>query len=134
MKAVAADLQPIYTAPNADQAERPLEAFDHKWGVQYPMIAQSWRSVGGNVLPCFKFPDAIRRVIYTTNAIESINASIRHITKNHTRFPNDEAIFKWLYRALDHASKKGTMPIKPGKPALHQCAIYFPDRVPVDQP
>ena len=72
------------------------------------MIAKSWRSVWPNVVPFFKFPDDLRRAIYTTNAIESVNASIRHITKNRTLFPNDEAIFKLLYLALDNASKKWT--------------------------
>jgi putative transposase len=134
MKEVAADLKPIYTAPNADEAARQLEAFDQKWGAKYPMIAKSWRSVWTNVIPFFKFPDDIRRAIYTTNAIESINASIRHITKNRTLFPSDEAVFKLLYLALDNASKKWTMPIKHWKQALQQFAIYFPDRVPVDQP
>lgn len=134
MKEVAADLKPIYTAPNAQEAERQLDEFDKKWGAKYPMIAKSWRSVWGNVVPFFKFPDDIRRAIYTTNAIESVNASIRHITKNRTLFPNDEAIFKLLFLALDNASKKWTMPIKHWKQALQQFAIYFPDRVPVDQP
>lgn len=134
MKEVAADLKPIYTAPNADEAERQLDGFDKKWGGKYPMIAKSWRSVWPNVVPFFKFPDDIRRAIYTTNAIESVNASIRHITKNRALFPNDEAIFKLLYLALDNASKKWTMPIKHWKQALQQFAIYFPDRVPVDQP
>ncbi len=134
MKEVAADLKPIYTAPNADEAARQLETFDQKWGSKYPMIAKSWRSVWANVVPFFKFPDDIRRAIYTTNAIESINASIRHITKNRTLFPSDEAVFKLLYLALDNASKKWTMPIKHWKQALQQFAIYFPDRVPVDQP
>ena len=134
MKEVAADLKPIYTAPNADEAERQLDAFDQKWAAKYPMIAKSWRSVWTNVVPFFKFPDDIRRAIYTTNAIESINASIRHITKNRTLFPSDEAIFKLLYLTLDNASKKWTMPIKHWKQALQQFAIYFPDRVPVNQP
>lgn len=134
MKEVAADLKPIYTAPNAQEAERQLETFDKKWGGKYPMIAKSWRSVWPNVVPFFKFPDDIRRAIYTTNAIESVNASIRHITKNRALFPNDEAIFKLLYLALDNASKKWTMPIKHWKQALQQFAIYFPDRVPVDHP
>ena len=75
-----------------------------------------------------------RRAIYTTNAIESINASIRHITKNRSLFPSDDAIFKLLYLTLDNASKKWTMPIKHWKQALQQFAIYFSDRVHVDQP
>ncbi len=108
MKEVAADLKPIYTAPNAGEAERQLDTFDKKWGEEYPMIAKSWRSVWPNVVPFFKFPDDIRRAIYTTNAIESVNASIRHITKNRALFPNDEAVFKLLYLALDNASKKWT--------------------------
>jgi putative transposase len=134
MKDVAADLKPIYTAPNADEAARQLDAFDQKWGSKYPMIAKSWRAVWDNVVPFFKFPDDIRRAIYTTNAIESVNASIRHITKNRTLFPGDDAVFKLLYLALDNASKKWTMPITHWKPALQQFAIFFPNRVPIDQP
>jgi len=131
MKKVAADLKPIYTAPTAEAAEQALAAFDQKWGSRYPMIARAWRSVWPNVIPFFKFPEDIRRAIYTTNAIESVNASIRHITSNRALFPSDEAIFKLLYLALMNAARKWTMPIKNWAQALQQFAIFFEGRVPL---
>jgi putative transposase len=131
MKEVAHDLKPIYTAATADDAERELAEFDKKWGEKYPMVTRSWRTVWANVIPFFKFPPEIRKVIYTTNAIESVNASIRHITNNRNLFPNDDSIFKLLYLALTNAAKKWTMPIRDWKPALQQFAILFEGRVPL---
>jgi putative transposase len=132
MKEVAADLKPVYTAPTAEAAEMALNAFDDKWGQKYPMIAKSWRSVWANVVPFFKFPPEIRRVIYTTNVIESVNSSIRHITNNRALFPNDESVFKLLYLVLTNASRKWTMPIRDWRPALQQFAIIFEGRVPIN--
>ena len=131
MKEVTRDLRRVYTASTADDAERELGVFDQKWGLRYPMIAKSWRAVWGNVIPFFKFPDDIRRAIYTTNVIESVNSTIRHITNNRALFPNDEAVFKLLYLALNNASKKWTMPIRNWKQALQQFAILFDGRVPI---
>lgn len=131
MKTVTQDLKPIYTAPTTEAAQHELDEFDKKWGEKYPMIAKSWRSVWANVVPFFKFPPEIRRVIYTTNVIESVNASIRHITNNRALFPNDESVFKLLYLALTNASRKWTMPIREWKQALQQFAIVFDGRVPI---
>ena len=131
MKEVTRDLRRVYTASTADDAERELGVFDQKWGLRYPMIAKSWRAVWGNVIPFFKFPDDIRRAIYTTNVIESVNSTIRHITNNRALVPNDEAVFKLLYLALNNASKKWTMPIRNWKQALQQFAILFDGRVPI---
>ena len=130
-KEVTKDLRSIYTAPNADEAQRELDAFDKKWGARYPMVAKSWRNVWNNVIPFFKFPDDIRRAIYTTNVIESANSSIRHITNNRALFPNDEAVFKLPYLSLNNASKKWTMPIQNWKQAMQQFAIMFEGRVPI---
>jgi putative transposase len=130
-KEVAADLKPIYTAVNVEAAELALQTFDKKWGQTYPMVAQSWRNVWANVIPFFKFPDDIRRAIYTTNAIESINASIRHIANNRALFPSDDAVYKLLFLALTNAAKKWTMPIKRWKQALQQFAVFFQGRVPL---
>jgi putative transposase len=130
-KTVTADLKPVYTAATPAEAALELEKFDAKWAGQYPMIARSWRAVWDVVVPFFKYPQDIRRAIYTTNAIESINASIRHITKNRTLFPNDEAIFKLLFLTLNNAQKRWTMPIKQWKQAMQQFAIFFPNRVQV---
>lgn len=131
-KEVAADLKPIYTAVNAEAAELALQEFDKKWGQTYPMVAQSWRNVWVNVVPFFKFPDDIRKAIYTTNIIESINSSIRHITNNRALFPSDDAVYKLLYLALTNAAQKWTMPIRNWKQALQQFAVFFPGRVPLD--
>ena len=130
-KEVAADLKPIYAAVNAEAAELSLADFDKKWGQTYPMVAQSWRNVWANVVPFFKFPDDIRKAIYTTNAIESINSSIRHIANNRALFPSDEAVYKLLFLALTNAAHKWTMPIKNWKQALQQFAVFFPERVPL---
>ena len=94
-------------------------------------VVKAWRNMWLNVIPFFKFPEAIRRATYTTNAIESVNASIRHITNNRALFPSDEAIFKLLYLALTNAAKKWTMPIPQWAQALQQFAIFFEGRVPL---
>jgi putative transposase len=130
-KEMAADLKPVYTAVNTEAAELALSDFDHKWGQTYPMVAQSWRNVWVNVIPFFKFPQDIRKAIYTTNAIESINSSIRHITNNRALFPSDDAVFKLLYLALTNAARNWTMPIKNWKQALQQFAVFFPGRIPL---
>ena len=130
-KEVAGDLKPIYAAVNTDAAELALSDFDKKWGATYPMVAKSWRNVWPNVVPFFKFPDDIRKAIYTTNVIESINSSIRHITNNRALFPSDDAVYKLLYLALTNASLKWTMPIRQWKQALQQFAVFFPGRVPL---
>lgn len=129
-KAVIADLRPIYTATNAEVAESALDAFEAAWSHKYPMVAKAWRSVWPVVIPFFEFEPDIRRAIYTTNAIESIHASVRHITDNRALFPNDEAIFKLLFLALANASTRWTMPISNWKLALQQLAIHFDGRLP----
>ena len=131
-KPVTRDLKPIYTAPTAEAAEQVLAEFDKIWGGRYPMIAQASQRVWLNVVPFFKFPPDIRRAVYTTNAIESVNASIRHITKNRNLFPNDDAVFKLLHLALTNTSKKWTVPIRQWWPALQQFAVFFPGRVPLN--
>lgn len=131
MKEVAKALKPVYTAATSEAAELALADFDKVWGEKYPMVAKSWRAVWGHVVPFFKFPSDIRRAIYTTNAIESVNASIRHIINNRNLFPSDEAIYKLLYLALTNAAKKWTMPIKQWAQALQQFAIFFEGRVPL---
>jgi putative transposase len=131
MKAVAKDLKPVYTAATVEAAELALNEFDKIWGERYPMVAKSWRSVWGHVVPFFKYPPDIRRAIYTTNAIESVNSSCRHIINNRNLFPSDEAIFKLLFLTLTNAAKKWTMPIKNWARALQQFAIFFEGRVPL---
>jgi putative transposase len=95
------------------------------------MIGRSWRKNWARVIPFFQFPEEIRRVIYTTNAIESLNYSLHKIIKNRSLFPNDEAVFKLLYLALKNIEKKWTMPIREWKRALQQFAIVFEGRMPL---
>jgi putative transposase len=130
-KEVASDLQTIYRAATREEAELHLAAFAGKWDSQFPTIARSWRSNWERVVPFFAYPADIRRVIYTTNAIESVNMSLRKIIKNRGSFPSDEAALKLLYLALQNIARKWTMPIKEWKAALNRFAILFEDRMPV---
>ena len=129
-KEVAADLRTIYQAPTAEQAEVNLDAFAAKWDTTHPTISQSWRRNWERVIPFFAYPAEIRKVIYTTNAIESINMSLRKVTKTRGSFPNDEAMFKLLYLALNNIAKKWTMPIRDWKAAMNRFSILFEDRMP----
>jgi len=129
-KEMAEDLKEIYSASTVEQAETNLEAFREKWDDTHPKVGQSWRNNWQRIIPYFAYPPQIRRVIYTTNTIESLNMSLRKVTKNRGSFPNDEAMFKLLYLALTNISKKWTMPIKDWKSALNQFSIMFEERLP----
>ena len=128
-KAVVADLKTIYTATNAEVAKENLNAFRTKWNEKYPTIADSWERNWEGLIPFLSYPDYIRKAIYTTNAIESLNRSLRKISKNRGSFPNDESALKLLYLALRNISKKWTMPIRLWKQALNQFVILFPGRL-----
>jgi len=128
-KEVAADLKAIYACVSAEQAERQLAAFDEKWGKAYPPIVQSWQRNWARIIPFFDYPPEIRRIIYTTNAIESVNMSLRKITKNRGAFPSDEALIKLFYLALMNISKKWSMPLRDWKAALNRFTIQFEDRM-----
>lgn len=130
-KAVAADLRAIYAASTLTEAEQALESFSQRWDTKYPAIGPSWRADWARVTVFFDYPPEIRRVIYTTNAIESLNYSMRKLLKNRGAFPSDEAIFKLLYLGLKRVEKKWTMPIRNWKEALNQFVIMYADRVPV---
>ncbi len=130
-KAVSADLKPVYTAASRDDALEALDAFDKSWGERYPMIAQSWMANWERLVPFLDFPPDIRKVIYTTNAIESVNSQIRKLIKNRGHFPNDDAAIKLIYLALVNAEKRWTMPIRNWKLALNQFAILFEGRLPL---
>ncbi len=130
-KEVATDLKTIYQATTAEQAEMNLAAFEAKWDESHPSIGQSWRRNWERITPFFAYPKDIRKVIYTTNAIESLNMSLRKVTKNRGSFPNDAAMFKLLYLALHNIAKKWTMPIRDWKAALNQFSIIFEGRLPV---
>ena len=129
-KAVAADLKLIYSSATLAEAELALMDFEHQWGEAYPLIAKSWRSNWQRIIPFFDYPPEIRRVIYTTNAIESVNMSLRKITKNRGSFPNDESLIKLFYLALQNISEKWSMPLRDWKPALNRFTIQFEERMP----
>lgn len=131
-KAVASDLKSIYGSLNEEEAQKQLERFREKWDKKYPTIADSWKRNWAGIIPFFEYPDYIRKAIYTTNAIESINRSIRKVTRNRSVFPNDTAIFKILYLSLKNIEKRWTMPIRNWKLALNQFAIIFAGRFPTN--
>ena len=128
-KVLAADLKPIYTAVNEEQAHAALESFEEKWSKQYPHIAKSWYTNWENLVIFLEYPNEIRKVIYTTNAIESVNSQFRKVTKNKRVFPNDESVFKTLYLSIDYITKKWTMPIRDWNAAIAHFMIKFEDRV-----
>lgn len=130
-KAVAADLKTIYQAVTVTEAERQLAQFEETWAISYPVIAKSWRANWTRVVPMFSYPAEIRRAVYTTNTIESLNMTLRKVSKNRALFPNDEAVFKLLYLALRNISRRWTMPIKNWSGAMNQFAILFEGRVPM---
>lgn len=130
-KDVAKDLKLIYRAETEEMAEANLSEFEAKWDSKYPTISQSWRRNWERVIPFFIYPHEIRKIIYTTNAIESLNMTLRKIIKNRGHFPSDESATKLIYLALRNATTKWTMPLKDWKKALTQFAIIYKDRVPV---
>ncbi len=128
-KAVAAALRPIYTATSAEVAAVELEAFSTgPWGTKYPTIAQSWRRAWEHVIPFFAFPPEVRRVIYTTNAIESLHMQLRKIIKTRGHFPSDEAATKLLWLALRNILKDKVRSAKEWRAAMNQFAIMYGDR------
>jgi len=127
-KAVAADLKPIYQAATLAEAEAALDAFADKWDKTYPAIAQIWVRHWENVIPIFDYPMEIRRVIYTTNAIESLNRSLRKVIKTKAVFPGEDAVFRLMYLAMNNIAKKWKQPIQNWKAALSHFAILFPER------
>lgn len=129
-KAVAADLRAIYGAATLDEAEQALERFSERWDGKYPAISPSWRADWTRLTVFFDYPREIRKVIYTTNAIESLNYSMRKVLKNRGAFPNDDSIMKVLFMGLNNIAKKWTRPIRDWKAALNQFVIMFGDRVP----
>ena len=125
----AADLKLIYRSTTVEMAEQKLTDFEAKWDDRYPLISQSWRKNWARVIPLFDYPPEIRTVIYTTNAIESINMSLRKVTKSRASFPTDDAVMKLFYLALNNISKKWTMPIRDWAGALNRFSIQFEDRL-----
>ncbi len=130
---VAADLKPIYRAATLEEAESALDDFAAKWDDKYSAISQIWIRHWENVVPLFDYPMEIRRVIYTTNAIESLNRSLRKVIKTKAVFPNEMAVIKLMYLAMRNISKRWTRPIKNWKAATSHFAILFPERFPIDK-
>jgi putative transposase len=130
-KAMAADLKTIYGAATVEDAARHLEAFAATWDATHPSVSAIWRRNWERIIPFFGYPADIRKVIYTTNAIESVNMSLRKVTKNRGSFPNDEALIKLFYLALHNIARKWTLPIRDWKAALNQFTILFEGRMPV---
>lgn len=128
-KEVAADLKLIYTSSTVELAEQMLTDFEKKWDKDYQSIGLSWRRNWARIIPFFDYPPEIRKVIYTTNAIESINMSLRKVIKTRSSFPTDEAVTKLFYLALRNISKKWTMPIRDWKAALNRFTIQFEERI-----
>src|SRR5512134_1674244 len=128
-KAVAAALKKIYKAKDADTGLAELDGFaDGPWGQKYPAIAQSWRRNWPEVIPFFAFPDDVRRIIYTTNAIESLNAKLRRAVRTRGHFPTDESALKLLFLVLNLAAKEWKMPPREWSMAKAQLAILFEGR------
>jgi putative transposase len=130
-KAVAADLKLVYAAATESEAEQALVDFAERWDKQYPTISKSWLNHWQRVIPFFAFPADIRKAIYTTNAIESMNMTLRKVLRNHRSFPSDESVMKVIYLAIQNISKKWTMPIREWKAALNRFAIEFDGRFPL---
>lgn len=129
-KAVTTDLKKIYQAATVEEAEQALEDFSQAWDAKYPTIAKMWRAKWTDIITLFDYPYPIRRAIYTTNAIESVNSVIRKFTRNRKIYPNEESALKLIYMAIQEASKRWTMPIRRWKEALNHFAIMFEDRMP----
>ena len=130
LKAVCRDLKEVYSAINAESGHEALEEFGKKWNDKYPMIQASWERNWNDLTEFFNYPKDIRRAIYTTNAIESLNFSLRKVTRNKSSFPDDDSIYKVMYLAIKNASTRWTMSIKDWGLALNQFAILFDGRVP----
>ena len=129
-KQVAEDLKSVYRAATEEEARREMAAFAERWNPKYAPIAALWQRNWERVIPFFAFPAEVRKVIYTTNAVESLNMSLCKVIKTRGSFPNVEAAMKLLYLALEHIAKKWTMPVQNWKAALQRFAILHGDRVP----
>lgn len=128
-KELAADLKLVYSSITEDEALTALSDFDKKWGKQYPHIAKSWQNNWQNLIIFLQYPEVIRRIIYTTNAIEGLNSQLRKVTNNKRVFPNDDSVFKTLYLTIDYITRKWTMPIRNWGEAMAHFLIKFEGRI-----
>lgn len=128
-KKVAADLKLVYGSVTEDEALSALSDFDLKWGKQYPHIAKSWENNWENLVVFLQYPEVIRRIIYTTNAIEGLNSQLRKVTNNKRVFPSDDSVFKTLYLTIDYITRKWSMPIQNWGEAMAHFLIKFEGRI-----
>lgn len=128
-KEFMADLKPVYRAVSKEAAEIELDRLESKWGQQYPIVLRSWRNKWENLSVYFKYPEYVRKAIYTTNAIEAVHRQFRKLTKTKGGFPNENSLLKLLYAGILNASKKWTMPIQNWNMTLSQLAIHFDGRL-----
>jgi putative transposase len=128
-KKVAADLKLVYGSVTEEEALSALSDFDLKWGKQYPHIAKSWQNNWGNLVVFLQYPEVIRRIIYTTNAIEGLNSQLRKVTNNKRVFPSDDSVFKTLYLTIDYITRKWSMPIQNWGEAMAHFLIKFEGRI-----
>jgi putative transposase len=129
-KALMADLKLVYTAATEEEALAALDAFEAKWGAKYPIVVRSWRTNWPKISPMFRFTHEIRKAIYTTNVIESLNYSLRKVTKTRAAFPNEDAAMKLLWLGIQNAAKRWTRPIREWGVAMNQFTIMFEGRMP----
>jgi transposase-like protein len=128
-KAFMADLKPVYRASSKEAAEAALDELEAKWGATYPIVIKSWRKKWDNLSAYFKYPEPIRKIIYTTNAVEAVHRQFRKLTKTKGAFPNENSLLKLLYAGILNATQKWTMPIQNWNQALSQLDIYFEGRL-----
>jgi transposase-like protein len=128
-KAFMADLKPVYRASNKQAAETALDELEAKWGDTYPIVIKSWRNKWEHLSAYYKYPEPIRKIIYTTNAVEAVHRQFRKLTKTKGAFPNENSLLKLLYAGILNASEKWTMPIQNWSQALSQLDIYFEGRL-----
>ncbi len=126
------DLRKIYQAATETEGLKALDELQTRWEKKYPMIIRSWRSNWDKVRPMYTLPSEIRKAVYTTNIIESLNFSLRKIIKGRAAFPHDEAVYRLIWMGLQHVERRWTMPIRNWKQALQQLALLYEDRVPLD--
>ena len=128
-KALSVDLKKIYQSTTESEAQSHLAAFKETWDPKYPLISSSWERNWNLITPFLSYPDYIRKAIYTTNAIESVNRSMRKVLKTKGLFPNDDSVMKIMYLVLKNISRKWTMPIRDWGLALNQFSIIFGERL-----
>jgi len=128
-KQFAGELKTVYRAFTKEEAEAALDKMQNKWGKRYPIVFESWRNKWENLSNYFKYPEDIRRIIYTTNIIESVHRQFRTLTKTKGAFPNDNSLLKLLFAGIKNAEKKWTMPIRNWSLTISQLNIFFKDRL-----